>query len=35
MLALSIFLGSWLVLNVAVIVALMSRREQSPISWKK
>jgi len=35
MLALSIFLGSWLVLNVVVIVALMSRGEQPPVSSEK
>jgi hypothetical protein len=35
MLALSIFLGSWVVLNIIVIVALTWRREQPPISREK
>jgi hypothetical protein len=35
MLALSIFLGSWLVLNVVVIVALTSRRGQPSIGSEK
>ena len=33
--ALSIIVGSWLVLNVVVIVALTLRRDQPPVGWKK
>jgi len=33
--ALGIFVCSWLVLNVAVLVAMSSRRDQPPVGWEK
>jgi hypothetical protein len=33
--ALSIVVGSWLVLNAVVIVVLTLRRDQPPVGWEK
>jgi len=33
--ALSIMVGSWLVLNAALVVAMTLRHDETPAGWKK
>jgi len=33
--ALSIIVGSWLVLNAALVVAMMLRHDETPVGWEK